>query len=494
MLQSRSSRSILAIRIVVLRALIAGLLLGSGLDRSTAFADDVDDPFLAVLERIAAVSEDRGAIDDAIEYHRKNGPRDPARSIGEVIANGGELFFGLDQIDLCEAGATVIEQHGVDERSFVYYDVIVTTACNAALAHDAVDRAHELCDRFAAVIESHRVESGPESLIAANGRVTLASMRIEALLDEGLLDLAAGELTDMRRSTAAAEREGILDEHSRRLALELETRVLIEAERFEDLLRKIDERVESETWIEDHPAITIRRATAHWWLADRGSSTSNAHDRNEEHRTEAHSTEAHSAEAHSAEAHSAFERAIEIAITTAEERTARRLFCHFLLTAGDLTTAATAIDAYASLLVEGRERSDDRMLPFLRSRLAREQDDPASLERSADEVRTTFTALIEEWRNAPERAGGRGLLHYAETRLLIAEHLLHTARLSGDTAAFEEWLRLESAGSLVRKLGARTPTVAALQERLGDRGALVYLGNVAESCPHPAQRVDTAPS
>ena len=326
--------------------------------------------------------------------------------------------------------------------------------------------AHEALDVWEVALEKRREAGRPEDASFVADRFLKTFRRTEVLLLEGLFDLATQEFVELRRLAGKIEEFEEKDPSVRSDAatlLDLETRILNNAERFEALIQKIERAQSQQEWARIDPRLSLRLATAHWWLADQKKDSG-----------------AEEAE-HRKAAEAQFKNAIARAADDQTTRTAQRLYCHSLLSRGDWERAREEIGRYAQYVVADQDPFDLRMISFLGARLARETNDVALRDATLEESRRIAAATIEQWHSQPVREGGRGLLHYAETRLFFVEHLLNIARSAGNEALLDAWLELESVGSFVRQLGAPQLTAEELQASLGNRGALVFLASRDET-------------
>ncbi|MCC7011636.1 MAG: CHAT domain-containing protein [Planctomycetes bacterium] len=144
-----------------------------------------------------------------------------------------------------------------------------------------------------------------------------------------------------------------------------------------------------------------------------------------------------------------------------------------------LAAARTALERAGSgaALAERREQ-----LAGIAVRAARLSRAPREvLEERRRELESAFERSLSVWLELPPRAGGVGPLRYRERREVLAELMLSGIALHGEQAgleaALDTLLRLQAAGSLARELGARTPTLLELRQRLfaEGRGALYFL-------------------
>lgn len=103
---------------------------------------------------------------------------------------------------------------------------------------------------------------------------------------------------------------------------------------------------------------------------------------------------------------------------------------------------------------------------------ARRPQQRGELERTLDEFRPRWDALLSSWRDVPRPAGGIGWLHSASSLELVCDlanalRALHGPQ-RGAELAIDELLRAQSVGSLARQLDARAGDLAALRATLLD--------------------------
>lgn len=333
---------------------------------------------------------------------------------------------------------------------------------DTAILLGRIEAAHTMLGQVVELLDLRASKHGDLDLLLLQNKLLYSKLRVDALLAEGLYDVASVEAQVSRNVIAQLEQMNQVEQVDRLTALELQTRVLNSAEEFPALVAVIERAQANHDWAREYTPLWTRLGVANWYLAAYESCRE--------------PTASTSAETYAERAHQAFEEALTHAgDSLPNELAARRLRADFLLGVRRLQEATAEIDRYEARLQSARTAPfEKRTLALLRAQAARLSRDRALQSESEASLQDAFDSLIAEWNQKPVRAGGRGLLFFAEGRLLVAE-LIRSIAEYDVRKALETWLAAESAGSLARSLEAPTPTLESVQGALGSRGILVYL-------------------
>jgi len=127
-------------------------------------------------------------------------------------------------------------------------------------------------------------------------------------------------------------------------------------------------------------------------------------------------------------------------------------------------------------------------LVTLEARLALARSEPPeALALARERLGIGLETMLAAWAAAPIRAGGVGWLQYSKRRALVGEYTRLSIALEGEETGaergLERLLAFETCGTLARRAGVATPTLAELRRALlaPGRGILIVLSTRVES-------------